>query len=252
MTDDSLWLRRFRPASDTAPRLVCLPHAGGSASYFRPVAAMLSPTVDVLAVQYPGRQDRRGERCVDVLDDLVDQVFDAVRPRADRPLTLFGHSMGATVAFEVARRLEAVGIVPAGLFVSGRRAPHRSRIENVHQRTDDELVSVIAQLAGTDNRLLADEEIRRMLLPALRADYRAIETYTFQPGPGLRCPVVALVGDDDEVATVDEVRAWRDHTTGPFELRVFDGGHFYLNDHAAAVVDELARHLQVEVAGGVS
>lgn len=120
---DDLWVRRYHPAPEARHRLFCLPYAGGSASYFLPVARALSPHVDVLAVQYPGRQDRRHEPCVESVEELADLLVDIVKPWADRPLSLFGHSMGASVAFELALRLEALGIVPHSLFASGRRAP---------------------------------------------------------------------------------------------------------------------------------
>lgn len=104
--DNGLWIRRFHPRPDGDVRLVCLPHAGGSASFFFPVSQAMPPSVDVLCVQYPGRQDRRAEPVIDSIPDLADQVFAALLPWADRPLAFFGHSMGATLAFEVARRLE--------------------------------------------------------------------------------------------------------------------------------------------------
>src|SRR5215203_6385281 len=109
-TEESLWARCFHPAPDAPAQLVCFPHAGGSASFYFPVSAQLSPTAEVFALQYPGRQDRRKESSPDDLATLADQVYEALRPRLkDRPTTFFGHSMGATLAFEVARRLEADG-----------------------------------------------------------------------------------------------------------------------------------------------
>lgn len=236
--DNALWVRRYHPAADSAVRLVCLPHAGGSASFFFPVSAALSPAVDVLAIQYPGRQDRRREPCVDTIDELVDGIFHALRPWLDKPLIIFGHSMGATVGFELVRRLERESAVAAHrLIASGRRAPSCPRDERIHQTEDDELLADVRSLNGTSSALLSDEEVLRMALPAIRSDYRAAETYEYRPGAGLRCPVTALVGDDDPKVTVDEARAWAGHTEGDFELRVFRGGHFYLVDHQADVLD---------------
>ncbi|WSA47505.1 alpha/beta fold hydrolase [Streptomyces sp. NBC_01803] len=221
-----------------------MPHAGGSASYFLPVARAMPATVDVLAVQYPGRQDRLREPAVGTISELADAVFAALLPWADRPLGLFGHSMGAAVAFEVARRFEREkGLVAAALFASGRRAPSTHRVETTHLRDDDGLLDDIRQLSGTDAAVLADEEILRMVLPAVRVDYRAIETYVPEPGPPLRCPVHALVGDADPKATVEEAEAWRDATEGPFELKVYSGGHFYLVDHQTDVLHRIANAL---------
>ncbi|MBL1082484.1 thioesterase [Streptomyces actinomycinicus] len=239
---DRLWIRRYHPRPDAAARLVCLPHAGGSASFYHRVSAGMPPFVDVLAVQYPGRQDRRGEPCAASIGELAEQVTSVLLPWTDRPLLLFGHSMGATLGFEVARRLQRDhGVVPRALFASARRAPSCPRDESVHLRDDDGLVAEMRLLSGTDSAILDDEELIRMALPAIRADYRAAETYVYEPGPNLRCPVVGLVGDDDPKVTVDEARAWSRHTDASFGFHVFKGGHFYLTAHQDAVLGLLAK-----------
>jgi pyochelin biosynthetic protein PchC len=237
------WIRRYHPAPAAPLRLVCLPHAGGSASYFHSVSQALSPGTDVVAVQYPGRQDRLRERCLDDIGEMADRVFDSLWPLTDLPLVLFGHSMGASVAFEVARRMQDKGCVPAALIASGRRAPSRHRSENVHLKDDEGFLAEIRALNGTDSELLDDEEVRRMVLPALRGDYKAAETYRYEPGPPLRCPVVAMVGDSDAKAPLEEVRAWREHTSASFELDVFPGGHFYLGSRPQEVVAKLRARL---------
>ncbi|MFF4591288.1 thioesterase II family protein [Streptomyces sp. NPDC001388] len=246
--DDGLWCRRFDPAPDAAHRLVCFPHAGGSASYYLPVATALSPRVDVVAVQYPGRQDRRNEPLIDDIGTLADQVHEVLRGWDDRPLTFFGHSMGALVAFETARRFEREGGGPVRLFASGRRAPSRYRDEQVHRRDDDGIIAEIKSMSGTDDRLLGDEELIRMILPALRGDYRAVETYRCAPDATVGCPVTALVGDSDPKTSVDEARDWEKHTTADFDLRVMPGGHFYLNSRAADVLKVLDEHFTARAA----
>jgi surfactin synthase thioesterase subunit len=244
--DSGLWVRRFHPSPVSAHRLVCFPHAGGSASFYLPVSAQLSPKVDVLCVQYPGRQDRRSEKAVEDIGVLADQVFEALSGWADTPLTFFGHSMGAIVAFEVARRFEQIGPEPVRLFVSGRRAPSRYRDENVHQRSDDGIVAELQAMSGTDARVLDDEEMLRMVLPALRSDYKAVETYRSEPGASVYCPVTALVGDSDSKTTLDEAQDWEKHTTGGFDLKVFAGGHFYLTERAADVMAVLNDHFTAD------
>ncbi|WP_043263393.1 alpha/beta fold hydrolase [Streptomyces sp. CT34] len=230
------WIRRFRPAPEAPCGLVCFPHAGGSAAFYFPMARELSPQLDVLAVQYPGRQDRLSEPCLEDIHELADRATAALEPWTDRPLALFGHSMGATVAYEVARNLARAGTPPLGLFASARRAPSRHRDLAVHRRDDDGLVAALKELSGTDEQVLGDEELLRMVLPAVRADYKAVETYRHRAGPRLSCPVSVLVGDDDPVTTPEEADAWREHTTGRCELTVFPGGgHFYLNSRAEQV-----------------
>ncbi|MFG3258660.1 thioesterase II family protein [Streptomyces sp. NPDC048172] len=241
--DEDRWIRRFHPAPEAATRLVCLPHAGGSASFYFPVSRALAPQVDVLAVQYPGRQDRLAEPCVESIADLADAVTERLLPWADRPLAVFGHSMGATLAFEVALRLEQRGITLQALFPSGRRAPSRHREETTHLRDDAGLVQAVKELGGTESQMLDDEELLRAVLPAIRSDYRAAETYRYRPGPPLSCPVYAMVGDSDPRASVDEVRSWGDHTEERFELQTYPGGHFYLNAQAPRVVDAITRAL---------
>jgi pyochelin biosynthetic protein PchC len=243
--DDDLWLRRYQAAPHASTRLVCLPHAGGSASFFYSVAKALAPSIDVLAVQYPGRQDRRLETPVSSITGLAEQVAVALRGWLDRPLAFFGHSMGAVVAFEVIRLLEAQeGVSMVGLFASGRRAPSRLRAEQVHLRDDDGIVAELRLLSGTDASLLGDSDVLRMILPAIRSDYTAVETYRCAPEPKLRCPVTVLVGDADVTTTLDEARAWSEHTTGPFDMRVFPGDHFYLTQHQDEILDLLRMRLR--------
>jgi surfactin synthase thioesterase subunit len=232
------WVRRFHPAPDAHARLVCLPHAGGSASFFFPVAKALAPAVDVLAVQYPGRQDRRHEPVVDNISDLADHILDALRDLDDRPLALFGHSMGAVLGYELALRMPAAGLpAPTRLFASGRRAPSRDRAERVHEGSDAELVSELRKLGGVEAAMLADPEVLEMILPAIRGDYRAVETYRHDPGRKLDCPVTVLTGDSDPRVSMDEARAWAEHTTGPTDLEVLPGGHFFLVDQQDRVLE---------------
>jgi surfactin synthase thioesterase subunit len=240
---DGLWLRRYRPAENPVGTLVCLPHAGGSASFFLPVAHALAPRVDVVAVQYPGRQDRRSETPVDDLGQLADQIYEVLGRDVQHPLSLFGHSMGALLGFEVARRFEADGREPVRLYASGRRAPSTKRDEKAYN-SDELIMSEVRELSGTAAALLADEEMMRAALPSLRADYKAVETYTCEPEDAtVRCPITALTGDSDPKTTLDEAKAWDRHTSGGFELQVFEGDHFFLSTRAPEVMQVLKRHL---------
>ncbi|SMC61673.1 thioesterase II family protein [Kibdelosporangium aridum] len=245
---DNRWIRRFVQAPGASARLVCLPHAGGSASYYLPVAKALAPKVDVLAIQYPGRQDRRDEPCLETCQEMADGVFEALRPLTDKPLTIFGHSMGASVAFELVRRLEDVGVRPTALFASGRRAPSRVRDEQVSLRDDEGLIAEVKRLGGAGSHLLDDEDILAMVLPSIRADYRAAETYRWTPGPKLSTPVFAFIGDADPKVNQDEARAWAEHTTGEFQFRVFSGDHFYIDANAPAVIAAISEHIEANQA----
>jgi len=250
---DSPWFRNFPPAPDAPVRLVCLPHAGGSASFYFPVARALSPRVQALAVQYPGRQDRRHEPAATDLEVLAEHIAEALEPWLDRPCALFGHSMGAIVGFEAARRLEAAGRGPIERFVSGRRAPSLDRATERQPGTDEEVIAEIRSLNGTGAQLLDDEETLRMILPALRADYGAVRGYRYRPGPALDCPVTAFTGDRDPKADVREVQAWREHTRSGFELNVLPGNHFFLVDQQEALLSAIEGRLaRVQRAAAVS
>ncbi|MDP9794204.1 surfactin synthase thioesterase subunit [Catenuloplanes nepalensis] len=234
--DGDPWIRRFHHDADSRVTLVCFPYAGGSASWFHPLSAALRSSLQVVALQYPGRQDRHAERPRTTIAELADESFAALRPLLTRPVAFLGHSLGATVAFEVARRMRAeLDAEPVTLFASGRRAPSRHREERTYRLDDVGLVAELAALGGTDPRILGEPGLLAMILPVLRADYQAAETYRLPPGPPLTCPIVVLTGDDDPVVTPDEAQAWSGHTTGAFELHTFPGDHFFPARHTAAL-----------------
>ncbi|MFE9770040.1 thioesterase II family protein [Streptomyces sp. NPDC005808] len=242
--DLGLWIRNFHEAPGRRTRLVCLPHAGGSASFFFPVSRALSPGLDVVAVQYPGRQDRRREKCVETIRELARQIVDVLDPRpGGQPTALFGHSLGATLGFEIARLMEERDAAPVHLFASGRRAPSSHRDESVHLRDDEGLLAELRQLSGTDPRVLGSEEVLRMALPAIRSDYRAAETYVYEPAPPLSCPITVFTGDNDPKVTSDEARAWAGHTSADFQMHTYTGGHFFLTDHQPAMLKTISDRL---------
>ncbi|MFD5653376.1 thioesterase II family protein [Streptomyces sp. NPDC127039] len=234
MTD--AWLRCRTPRHRPSARLVCLPHAGGTAGPYAAWGTGLPDDVELNAVQYPGREDRLSEPPADDLSKLVTGVSAALLPLTDRPLVLFGHSFGAVVAYETARRLTAWGAAPDHLVVSGRRAPSLPARGDMHTRSDDELVAELVRLGGTRGELLADPAVRDVYLPAVRADFKLAETHHRPAAAPLGCPTTAVMGDKD--TEVDEVQArpWAEHTTGPFALHAFPGGHFYFNPRREPVL----------------
>ncbi|MFI7500660.1 thioesterase II family protein [Streptomyces sp. NPDC049687] len=247
------WIKCFHPGPDSGMQLICLPYAGGSASGWFRLSAALPPSIQVWAAQYPGRQERRRERPIEDVRELAAALVDVVRDRLDGPYALLGHSMGALVAFEMARLLESgPGPGPAALVASGRRAPSTVRDERVHQRDDAGVAEELRLLSGTDPVFLDDPELLGMIMPALRADYRAVETYSCPPTAAVSCPVTVLVGDDDPRTTIDEARAWERHTDGECDLRIFPGGHFFLDDRVPDVANTLSDILLPHYAGGTT
>ncbi|KUO17330.1 thioesterase II family protein [Streptomyces dysideae] len=239
----SRWLRRFHTAEPGAVRLFVFPHAGGNASFFHPFSARLAPRAEVLVVQYPGRQERFHEPCVEDLHELADTVAAELTEWAEEPFALFGHSMGATLAFEVGSRLHAAGARPSALFVSGRRAPSVPAPGSVHLASDEKLIADMKLLGGTDPRMLDNPELLAAILPAVRSDYVATETYRYRGVPPLDCPVTAFIGDVDPRVDAPMAQAWADHTTEGFRLHVLDGGHFFLVPHIDAIVETIATAL---------
>jgi pyochelin biosynthetic protein PchC len=231
------WLRTFFPRPDAVVRLVIFPHAGGAASFYRPLARALPEHIEPVIVQYPGREDRIGEAPFGAMDQLVAALAGALGPLTGKPIWYFGHSMGASVAHEVTRRH---GTRPGRLIVSGRPGPARQRPDSKFL-DDDRLWADVCGLGGTDARLLAMPEVRARALPAIRADYRLIGTYQARLGVDLDVPVTACFGDRDPEVDRSDAEAWRAVTTGPFEVERFTGDHFYLrNDGERALVSWLA------------
>jgi pyochelin biosynthesis protein PchC len=241
------WIRHFHPAAGSQVRVVCFPHAGGSASYYFPLSEALSPQFDVRVVQYPGRQDRRAEPPLDNIPDLADGVFRALAELPPRPQAFFGHSMGGVVAFEVARRCQRLGLpAPLRLFVSASPAPASYTGERVQLSDDDALIAELAGMGGTDAEILRDPEVLELVMPVIRSDYHAVETYRYRPGPPLASPVTALVGDADPVTPSAAVTPWSSCSYGDFSLHTFPGGHFYLEDNLPGVVKVITGALSAD------
>ncbi|MEU6121364.1 alpha/beta fold hydrolase [Streptomyces sp. NPDC047123] len=244
------WIRCFHPAPDAGTRLLCFPHAGGSASAYHPLSAAVSGVVDPLVVQYPGRQERFGEPFAERSEEVVDAVLAAL-PGWDRgePTALFGHSMGAVLAYETARRMSAAGRPPVALFVSGRQAPSlpwrpAALVRPVHEMNDRELVEEMRRLSGTADELLSSPELLPIILPPVRADYRLLDGHVHRSGPPLDCPVVVLTGDADPRVTVENARLWEQETRGDFSCHVLTGGHFFLDGHLPYVAEVIASALR--------
>ncbi|HTK76676.1 MAG TPA: thioesterase domain-containing protein [Gemmataceae bacterium] len=238
------WFPFVRPKPAARLRLFCLPFAGGGASAYRGWAEQLPLDVDAWPVQLPGRESRFGEPAYTRMDRLIPHLTAAVRPHLDRPYALFGHSMGSSVALELARRLARDGRRPAALIVSGNAAPHLPpRQPPIHNLPDAELRGELRKMNGTPAEVLDNDELMRAVLPTIRADCALCETYTPRDAQPLDCPILALGGSDDPRVTVDDVKAWQTYTRGPFESRILHGDHFFVHSQRSAVIAAVARFL---------
>nr|WP_083651922.1 alpha/beta fold hydrolase [Pseudomonas sp. PA27(2017)] len=238
----SIWLRAWQQSEQATTSLICMPHAGGSASFFRDWRDELPAGIELLAAQYPGREDRFNEPACISLVDMAQHISDALLARPVRSLLLFGHSMGAAVAYEVGLRLEAAGRPAARLFVSAHPPPHRQRRSDLHRQSDQALIDDICRQASDTAHLWQNADLRRLFLPVLRSDYQAIETWRSN-AQSLSTSIDVLLARDDREVSAEEALAWHDLTEADASLHWFDGDHFYLKHQPGKVVRHLLRQI---------
>ncbi|MEN3615167.1 alpha/beta fold hydrolase [Plantactinospora sp. ZYX-F-223] len=222
---------------------MCLPNAGSGATVYRGWAGQLPSGTELLAVKYPGRQDRLAEPPIDDMERLVEQLAEALAPQIPGPFAIFGHSVGASIGHELALLLEnRYDRTASTLFVSAGRAPGRGRPPQPAVVTEEALLVEIERLGGADRAMLADPEMRALVLPMLFADYRLRANYT-PTLAAVSCPLVAYVGDTDPDCTEAETRMWAAATRDVFDHRVFPGDHFYLVPQEAALLADISCRL---------
>lgn len=244
MTDDR-WFTPIERRQDAQLRLFCFPFAGGSAQVFAGWRIEIEGRLEILAAQLPGRGARLREPPIVQPAPLVSALTNAVAAHADRPYALFGHSLGAFLAFGVARRLRLLGKpTPAHLIVAGQRAPHlASREKNLSSLDDEAFIAALAEYGGTPREILSDADFMKLLLPALRADFMVAESFAYRDAPPLDCPITAFGGDHDDTANAEELGAWRAHTNARFEARILPGGHFFLDSARDSLLTGIAETL---------
>ncbi|WP_299561111.1 alpha/beta fold hydrolase [uncultured Mycolicibacterium sp.] len=216
--------------------VVLFPHAGGAAAAYRTLAGALAARgVDAYIVQYPQRAERLRDPAAAGITELAEDLFAAGPWGRLGTLDLFGHCMGAVVAFEFARAAERAGVPVRTLWASAGQAPSTVGEGAPLPSTDADVLADMIDLGGTDPRLLADEDFLDLLVAAVRADYQALRGYACPPDARIAADIHVLRGDADHRISEDWARRWAGHTTGRFTLTRFDGGHFYLDDHTDAV-----------------
>ena len=223
--------------------MVLFPYAGAGPSAFRDWRGEVPANVDLIAAAYPGRELRAREPLHSSLGALADEIAGALLPLSDIPSVLFGHSMGAYVAYEVAQRLAAAGTPPRCLVVSAARSPTALDDRFLRDLPDGEFLESLAKLNGFAPEILASPAMMDLALPVLRADISTCETHRFGTVGAMRLPIVACAGRLDERAPPAAVRAWH-ALAGPFEFIQFDGDHFFLRQEAGTLTRLLASRMQ--------
>lgn len=252
-SDARKWFVRFRPEPSAALRLFCFPYAGVGASAYFPWAREIPRGIELVGIQLPGRESRIQEEPFGKLSCITDELVEHLHPHLDRPYALFGHSMGALIGFEVARRLRQEGApAPERLFVSARRAPTiQEALPKIHKLPDDEFIREIRKRwGGIPDAVLREADLLQLLLPALRADVTVLETHIHTEGEPLDCPISAFGGTEDANLSHEDLHAWREHTRRDFRLRMFHGDHFFLRSQQRMILQALEQDLLPALDGG--
>jgi surfactin synthase thioesterase subunit len=234
-----------KPNPRARMRLLCFPYAGATAAVFRDWPRYLPSDLELCAIQYRGRGSRLAEPLSDNVVDVMNSVYPDLQPFLTKPFAFFGHSMGALVSYEFARRLQREGQPgPFELFVSGCIAPHeKSNHDPTYDLPDPEFIAELRRLQGTPPEVLDNAELMQIMTPILRADIKASQTYEYIPGPLLECPLRAFGGIADEDVPQEKVEAWREHTRGSFRAQMLPGDHFFLNTSQSLLTSFIAKEL---------
>jgi medium-chain acyl-[acyl-carrier-protein] hydrolase len=239
-TTTARWTRRFTPRPDCGIRLFCFAHAGGNVSAFRAWAPLLSPEIELVAIQPPGRGERFAEPAFDAMGPLTAALVEALAPLLDRPFAFFGHSMGAQVALATAQELNSRCLQsPCALVAAGSPGPALGVKPLSWELSDSELIASLIELGGAPTGLAATDELAQLMLPTIRADLTVLSSWPYQQDRQLSCPIIAFAGAEDAYASTDRMRAWSAETDGAFEIHEFAGGHFFLEHNLESVISTL-------------
>jgi medium-chain acyl-[acyl-carrier-protein] hydrolase len=222
-------------------RLFCFPYGGGSASAYQPWEDLLPDDIELVAIRLPGHSGRLNESLLTSAAEMAESLMPAFVALLDRPYLVYGHSLGCIVAFELLHALQARQLpLPHHFFCAARRAPHAPpRIEPIHEYPLEQFKAELRRLNGTPEILLADASLMEFFVPILRTDLKAAYTYHREPDVKLRCSASAFCGFRDHVVEPEDMSGWREHFSEPPVFRIFEGGHFFLDDNRASVVEAI-------------
>jgi len=241
----SLWFSNVRPNPQATMRLFCLPYAGGGAQVFQQWPELLPASLEVWAVNLPGRGKRMIEPSSPDLPTVVAAFTDALVPLLDRRFAIFGHSMGALIAYESARSLRRIGApMPAHIFASGCYAPHVPDPHPIHHLPHQEFLDELRRLGGMPKEVLENQELMELILPSLRTDFTATEQYSYTEEPPLSSAITVFGGWRDPLTTKESLEAWRSHAKGYFSVRMLQGDHFFIHHAQRLLLDLMVTELR--------
>jgi medium-chain acyl-[acyl-carrier-protein] hydrolase len=242
------WLVNRKPNRRAIVRLFCFPYAGGGDSIFCSWQRSLPNTIEVCPVQLPGRGSRSTEPLCTDINQLLRETGQAITQFLDKPFALFGHSMGALIAFELAQHMRReYSAQPVHLFVSGRCSPQTISRPLDSKVFNSELPEILRRNNGTPEEVLANSELMELVLPVLRADMALCNSYVYTPQPPFSFPITAFGGLDDRGVARRYIEGWREHTTGPFVLRMVPGDHFFLNTSRLLLLEAISKELEQDM-----
>jgi len=240
------WFVTLKPNPRARLRLFCFPYAGSGVMIYHNWAEQLPSDVEVYLARLPGREGRLREAPLTRLTQLVHLLNAEIRPLLNKPFAFFGHSMGAVIAFELARILRREsGIEPQHLFISGRRAPQLPRDEPItYHLPETEFIEAVRNLNGTPTEVLDHPELMNLMIPLLRADFEVCQTYSYVPGAPLSCDMTIFGGLQDPDVPRESLVGWSEQTTGACSVRMLPGDHFFLHSSQALLLRVISRELQ--------
>jgi len=226
------WFEHLSRSQTPSLRLFCFPYAGGTADVYRSWQRWFPPEIDLCLVHLPGRGRRMTEKAFTRINSLVSVLAPVIVPEIQVPYALYGHSMGAVISFELARELVRNGRkAPEHLFVSGRRAPQWPDTDPpTYHLPHDEFIAELKRLKGTPDEVLAHPELMDLFLSLLRADFEMVDTYEFEPGQLLSCPITVYGGLSDEHVPAESCRGWNEQTSEVCRTRMVQGDHFFVRN----------------------
>jgi surfactin synthase thioesterase subunit len=225
-------------------RILFFPYACGGASIYRNWHQFFPSEIEVIPIQLPGRENRISEKPYSSLTELTEQLFETFKPLFNKPIALFGHSMGSLISYELSKRMQLSGVTPVHLFVSAHAAPDKRTYDtNDHLLSDNELINKLRKLSFTPEPVLQNKDLMQLLFPMIRSDFAMIETYEFKDGPLLECPLTIFGGTNDKEVSLSELDNWKHHTKADFSKVIISGDHFFIHENASVIASAMLKKL---------